>query len=402
MKKLYSLLDANGRVLLLRLLARLHCGLIAANVCVMAFELLRLMGLSEVSALLPVYLRGLLFGIPVALSFYAAKKLPSLWQFLLASLLISGVSWLLLGHPGGAVMAAVVCFFRIHGRLSDEGRRSAFEAPNAFVFVLFLAEFFFSAAYRLSGLQRVSIISAVLYCLVFAAFLGVERLEKYLALNREMHGVPVRRIQRITGTAVAAGILLSGILLLPPAFGASGSFRIDLPKRKGGTVLADIEASGGGGSSPMAELFGGDVNPVIQIPPFVSYLIYALTAVGLAALILYGVYKIFKNFRFAYSDSRDVIESLADEPRDEASSASKRRERISALDRSPNAVIRRQYRKQVKKAAKEQPKRWQSPAEIESDAGIEEPRLHALYEQARYGAVPCTQEDVRALKSSLK
>ena len=36
--------------------------------------------------------------------------------------------------------------------------------------------------------------------------------------------------------------------------------------------------------------------------------------------------------------------------------------------------------------------------EAEAYAGVDAPALHALYEKARYGPVPCTQADVKGLK----
>lgn len=403
MEKLYNFFGANGRVLLLRFLARLHCGLLAAEICVLVLNLLGLVELTEGVEILPVYLRGLLFGIPVALSYYAAEKLPALWQFLLASLLISGLSWLLLGHPGGAAMAAFVCLFRLRGRLSEEKTRSALDAPSFFGFLPFLVSFCFSAVYTMPALQRLSVFSAVLYLLILLAFRGVERIEGYLSLNRDMRGVPARRVQRIAGAAVAAALLLGAVLLIPPALGWSGNFQLKLPEFQSHahTSLAEIEVSESQGV-PMSELFGEEGQPIFQIPAFVSYLLYALIAIGLIALLLYGVYKLFKNFRLSYADGHDVIEALSDGLDEAASVYGERRKRLSSLDRSPNAAIRRKYRKQVLRASKELPKRWQSPGEIEAYAGMEEPRLHELYEKARYSLTPCTSEDVWELKGTPK
>jgi len=404
MKKLNQFFGANGGTLLLRFLARLHCGLIAASLCAMAFELLGRAELITAVDILPVYLRGLLFGIPVALSYYAAEKLPALWQFLLASLLISGFSWLLLGHPGGAVMAAAVCFFRLRGRLSEEKSRSALDAPGFWGFLPFLISFCPSAVYGMPTLQRLSVLSAVLYLLLLLVFRGVERIEAYLSLNRDMRGMPVRRFLRIAGAAVAAALVLGAVLLIPPALGVSGNFRMKLPEShlQGGTVEIEAAPPQVGESVSLAEVFGDEVKPAIQIPAFVSYLFYALAACGITVLLLYGIYKVFKNFRLSYADNHDVIESLSEEPREEASVFRERRERPSLLNRSPNAVIRRKYRKQVLKSAKEPPQYWQAPAEVEAWAGLSDVQLHELYEKARYSPVPCTQEDIREIKEVSK
>ena len=65
---------------------------------------------------------------------------------------------------------------------------------------------------------------------------------------------------------------------------------------------------------------------------------------------------------------------------------------------APAGLIRRRYRKVVRRAKKEAPKPWQTPGEIEADRNLQVPGLHRLYEKARYSTQPCTREDVRALK----
>lgn len=399
MKRLYHFFGANGRVLLLRILARLHCGLLVAALCATAFELLGRAELIEPVDILPFYLRGLLFGIPVALSYYAAERLPALWQFLLASLLISGLSWLLLGHPGGAAMAALICLFRLRNRLSEETVRSALDAPSFFCLLPFFIPFSLSAVYGMPMLQRLSVLSAVLYLLVTLTFRGVERIEEYLSLNRNMRGLPSRRVQRIAGAAVAVMLLLGAVLLIPPALGWAGDFRMKLPEANlDGEAQIEV-APQAGEAIHLEKLFEGEA---IHIPAFVSYLFYALAACGVIVLLLYGIYNIFKNFRLSYADNHDVIEALSDTPDEAAPTGRERRKWLPSLDRSPNAVIRRKYRKQVLKTAKEPPKRWQSPGEIEADVGIAAPRLHELYEKARYSQIPCTPEDVREIKEVTK
>ena len=211
MKKVYEWLDAgNGRVLLMRFLSRFHCALITAIAYAMVMNIIQGEGVE-----LAVYCRGLLFFVPILLSFYAAKKLPALWQFLLASLMISGISWLLTGTVAGFIAGAVLCFFRGRSRLSEEKEESAFDVPHLAVLLVFLVPFLYSAGTGQTALQKLSVFSAALYLLLFLAYSGIGRVEEYLELNRGMHGLPVRRIVRTAGIAVAALVLLAGALLLP-------------------------------------------------------------------------------------------------------------------------------------------------------------------------------------------
>lgn len=384
----------------MRLLARLHCGLIVACVLAAAFDALSLTGLVGEVSVVAVYLRGLLFGVSVALSYYAAERLSALWQFLLASVVLCGLSWLMLGNPIGAVMAAIVCFFRLRVRLSEEKEKSAFEEPNFVCLIPFALSFCLSAVYELPLSQKLSVFSAVMYLLVVLTYRAVRRIDEYLVLNKSMKELPTGRILRIAGAAVGAFLLIAVILLAPSALSIPGNIVFALPDVPGKpyTGPAEVESLGAGMSINLEEVMGDEVQPLFHIPEFVIYLVYVFVGILLAAAILYGVYQLFKNFRFSYADNRDVIESLSADPDVAAHVPAAHRQKISVLDRSPNAAIRRKYRKAVLKASKEAPKRWKTPTEIESDSGINELRLHELYEKARYGSEPCTSAELRSLK----
>ncbi len=392
MKKFFS---CSGRVLLGRVLARFHCALVAAIGCAAVLEVWNHTGLTA-------YLRGLLFCIPVALSYYAEEKLPALWQFLAAALLISCLSGLLLGHIGGFVLALIVFLFRFRSRLSEEKTRSLLDAPFFGVELVFLAAFCLSGFQGLPVLQRLSLISASFYLLILMAFQGLERLDDYLTLNRDMYDLPARRIRRMVGGALAGLLFLTGALLLPAAFGASGEVKLTIPEsgRHGAYVPPQVNRTQDF-TSP-AELLGGE-GTAWHIPAFVSYILYAVSVALVAALFLFGVYKLFRHFRASFHDSRDVVQFLDSGDTDEAVSAKEaKRKRPAFWDRSPNALIRRKYRKTLLRASASPPKRWQAPAELESEAGVSDPCLHALYEKARYGPAPCTAEDLRALKETGK
>lgn len=405
MKRTIRFFGVNGRVLLLRFLARLHCGLIAACLCAAVFAALSLTDLIESVSVSAVYLRGILFGIPIALSYYAAEKLPKMWQYLLAWVAISAISWLLLGHIGGAVMGAIVCLFRFRNRISEEKTPSAFDSPNYVCLLFFAVCFSLSAVYELSQLQRLSVISALLYLLVLLTYRAVERIEDYLELNKDMKALPVRRILRIAGAGAAALLVPAAIFLIPAALSLRGEVVFDLPDVPGKPYEGSdvVEHISGGETVSMDELLGDAVGePLFQIPEFVMYIIYAAIFMAVAALLIYGVYQLFKNFRFSYSDNRDIIEALPTDRDIAAPSSPKHKQKLSVLDRSPNAAIRRKYRKTVIKALCEPPKHWQTPAEIEKFGGIDDQKLHSLYEKARYSAVPCTQAELRSLKEQEK
>lgn len=362
MERVYQWLGASRQALLLRLLARVHWGLVGGTVCVVLSEYLRMMGLTQGLPVLPLFLRGLLFGIPVALSFYAETRLPAMWQFLLASVGIALVSWGLLGHLGGLVMGAVLGFFRLRRRLHQETKPSAFEAPNPWFFILFLY-----AAGKLLG-----------------------RLDHYLEESRDIYGLPARRILRTVGAAVGAGALLGAAVLLVPALLMSGELYLQHPE---GEVEVGIDYWGE--VSPMPTQEYPDYSPPERDSAFPGEFLY-LAAVAGGAVLAAVMVRLCRSGRRISREGQDVIERLGIETREGLPASPGQRQPL--LDLSPSGVIRRRYRKVVRRAKKEAPKPWQTPGEIEADRKLQVPGLHRLYEKARYSTQPCTREDVRALK----
>ena len=405
----------NMRVFLLRLLGRLHCALLAAMGCGALFTIFHQGDVeAEFTALFPAlaaispleaYLRGLLFAIPVALSFYAIRLCPKLWQFLLCAALLCGLIWFLMGHPIGMVLTALCCFFRARKRLAEEVEESGFDRPSYLGLSLFALTFLISAIMGNVLLQKLSVFSAAVYLLLCLCDRGLRRLDEYLRLNETMYGLPSRRIQRIAGGALAISLVLAAALLLPAAVGVSGDFTVDLTRKPSVNnwevqETETPEESDQPQGVSLDEMFGGEIEPLFQIPPIVSYLIYAVIVAALAAMVLYFIYRLILSFRRSFTDSRDQVQYLSKtrEDRDERSSAVRSR-RPGVLDRSPNALIRRRYRKQVLRSGQEPPRPSYTPRELEAAAGLSVPVLHALYEKARYGNAPCTAEDVRAMKN---
>lgn len=373
---------------LLHALAWLHCGLLAGMLFALAFDALGLVGLQRHSSG-EAFFRGILFAVPTALCYYAIRRLPSLWQFLLASLLLCGLAWLLTGHPGGAALMALMCLFRLRARLAEEEegpRVSYFDHPTYFTLLVFLAAFLFSAVLGLPALQRLSLLGAALYFLVCLAFYGVKRLDHYLFINKDMHGLPARRIQRVAGSAVLAAVLLSAVLLLPLALVNSGNLRIHLPdpQHKGQVVFETERQEAQQKTSMEMDLSGLVDGPTWQIPEFVTYIVLGIAGVGLLAGTVAVLYRIFKDFRRSYTDSRDYVQYLAKDEREKTEDIPAVLRRPAIWDRSPSAMVRRKYRRTILKAAKEPPEVWMSPSEAEAHAGVDLPELHALYEEARY------------------
>lgn len=376
--------------LTLRICARLHCGLLAAILSSALFSLLPLAIPSISFSPYAAFWRGILFAIPTALCYYAIKRLPALWQFLLAALGLCALSWLLLGHPGGAVLMALMCLFRVRVRLAEEDEgpiQSFFDRPTLPLLILFAALYLLSAVLAVPSLQKLSLLGGVLYLLLCLIHHGLARVDAYLRLNRDMNSLPARRIRRIAGGAALAGVLLTALLLLPPALLDRGGLRITLPDttRQSAPMKVEIESASGGDSQPLdmdlSQLMG---EPSWQIPEYVSNIFLAVTIAGGLVAIGAGIRSFLRSFRRSYTDSRDLIQHLDREELDQTERVELGLRKPRLWDRSDEANIRRRYRRAVLKAGKEAPKAWHTPSELEKEAGLEIPELHAAYERARY------------------
>ena len=384
------------RTLLLRLLARVHVALLAANVCVMLFVLLNYLELSGPVDVSAVFFRSLLAAVPAALSFYALRAFTRPATLFPAFGGIVLLSWFLMGNFTGPVMAALFCFYRFYTHQVEPLKRSHLDAPHPAFLLVFGVGFAFSAFYKMPLFQRLTIFSLVIYVLVWAAFQVLERLSRYLEINRTINNLPSRRIRRMIGVALAFCLLLGAGVLLPLAAAQSGGVQWDAaPKAE--TPLAtdydwelpDVEVT------PWQDLDDSQEEAIeVRFPSEIVFPTLGATAVVLLALLLRKLF----GLRWTRAENGDEIHSLTLEDEKVASLVSRRARRPSLLDRSPNGVIRRAYRKRVRRGLTDPPAPWQSPAEIEADASLADPTLHDLYEKARYGPTPCTPADARRLK----
>lgn len=390
----------------------LHCGLLLGIVFAAFFDMLALLADLELMSPQAAFLRGLLLAVPTGLCWLAIKRLRTLWQFFLCAIGLCGLSWLLSGHPGGAAFMALMCIIRVRSRLAEEEEgpvQSLFDTPSYFGLCVFAVAFLASAGIGkgsgagggLPRLQRLSIIGAVLYLLVCMSYNGLKRLDNYLTLNQGMHGLPARRIQRIAGSALVAAVLLAAVLLVPMSLGNTGFVRITLPEHSHGSAAVEFKTEENNGGGPamidMSGLMEG--RDQWQIPPIVGQIVFALVGAALAVGLVMAVIQLFKDFRRSFSDSRDVVQYLGrkdtDQVEAEALAGTLRRPR--AWDRSPNAVVRRKYRRTLLRSGVP-PEPWMTPKEAELSTGVDAPALHRLYEKARYGREGCTQEDLKELR----
>ena len=148
----------NWRQALLRVMGWFHCGWIIALYYATAYRIF------QGDAALPGrFWRGLLVVIPFALADLALQFTRKLWEYLLVSVFLCGLAWLLLGTPVAALPVAAVCFFRARNRLSEELVDSLLDHPSLPLLIAVVPPFLYSAATNGPLLQKLCLIWMAVY-----------------------------------------------------------------------------------------------------------------------------------------------------------------------------------------------------------------------------------------------
>lgn len=367
---------------------------------------------------------GLLVLIPYTVSAIAEKKCKGIGLFLVFCLvslvpvafflpdLVSKIVFLLL--------SVIVILIRMVGRV--RGSITILEMPHFATVILFGFFYILGAATGKPFFYTLNYYLAFIYMIIALAYMNLTSLDGYLAVNRDVQNVPVKTIGRTNYFMLGGYLLLTlGIMIVMPLLGLDravaafgrGFMRLIrylaslrdgedyVPEMMEESVAEQEQDMGGMGGFP-------DSNPT---PLWLEALYQALTVaisvvVGIVILIaiIYGIYRLVKAFyrpQRENSDEQEFITAEEDSREDAPDSNFFTRIR-EVFDPSPNVVIRRAYKKRIKKQKKGVILSM-TPDELEEYTGIpegpERQILHELYEKARYSKAGCDSTDVQRLKN---
>lgn len=356
--------------------------------------------------ILRYHLLGLLIVVPIALSWLAERYLRHILIYLVASVSIIALTVVLFG---GAVLmalpAALLCFLRFYNRVTGEPR-SLLDHAGYPILPLFLlpaaASFFYPAV---SGTYQITApICAALYFLLCFAQRGIARIDEYIEMNRTIRNLPGRRILLIATAMLLIILLIFAAILLPPLLLNQSEYRYTPPPTPEGTAATPQPSDTQQGDfedNAWISALDSEPNPTLTfIFRLLEYIVLAAASIGIVFGIVFGALRLSRMFRQSFRDRGDLVENLQDDKVETVREKRQTRDRPRFFDRSPNAVVRRRYRRTILRAAKEPPQPWMSPAEAEAHArlaGGDMDRLHDLYEKARYSADGCSRQDAARL-----
>lgn len=258
--------------------------------------------------------------------------------------------------------------------------------------------------------------------ILFVIYKNFGKLEMYLTTNQFVQNIPTSQIDRTnTGTLSVFVIFMTALMIFLPMTKVGYLFTYLWQGLKYllslliHPVPSDIvdDGSSATGDPPANSDGGFDIGEEKPTPPWLAWFYEVMTYVmigliGLLILIalIVLIVRLVRKFYRPYRENEDVQEFIASKDDEKGSTLPKLKDilkRPDWLDFSPNAVVRRAFRKTILKGSTDTPSKAMTPAELEAFAGLpageETDLLHMLYEKARYTGEGVTKEEAKLLKN---
>ncbi len=364
---------------------------------------------------LEIGIKLILLAVPALLLHEISVRGRKIWSYLGAAVSCFGVFWFLGERPWErtCLLLGVIFFVILFFGQRITGNREAFFRPSYACLLVFALEYIFSLSYNLEKLENVFLIVTGCYWLLILWCRNREQFLDYCGDYDRLYRFPKQgiaygsRLMLIFLTIFTVGCMvllpflgidrgILAVLELIRRFLAmlfSGESEEEVPEE-----LPSAERE----TQPMFLEPGGEPSPFLTALWNIleKVLIFAVV-LGAAAGICVFLFWLYKKYNSQTTGNGDILESL-ESPGKETREGLKKRG-IFVLDflrsRTPQARIRKVYKRKIEAAGK--PSASASPKELEDQAGIPQgekrEEFHRLYEKARYGNTPCTQEEAKRM-----
>lgn len=397
----------------MRILTDLHATLIAMLVLPLLYAIAALQDADGEGML---YLKCLLIFIPIVITEIAVRRLKNLGIYLLSCFVVTAAVWgiIRLFFDGTGVLyptvmtaeSLLIAFIRFRERLRlarQQREDDLYAAPAVSLlnqpslgFVWYFAVMYgIGILFYSKMLCDFAFWNGAVYFFVALAYTYITGTNHYLGLNKRTKSIPRKRLYTIGlgMLGLFAGLVLMAML---PSFFLAGQRRYTdirtwsdkmqfveyqpmIPSQTGGDGYA--------GDDWIAMLNEGEEMPE---PSKIWTVLGWIAAVACTLVAAYHAVKtlrkIWGEFRDSFDENGDIIEALDDEPLQKEERLDLKLGRKS--DREADR-IRRTYRRTIKKHHKEIPAPYETPTELEKNAGLSEDEgmklLHVKYERVRYG-----------------
>lgn len=351
-----------------------------------------------------VYMQSLLIIIPVLLTEVLEKRCKYFLVYLLFGAALTVMIWKLAAVCGGLTMQGnqLVVFqgllvietwavwgLHLHDRLLEVRKPHTPSFAYSAVFVIY---YIVGILFDGKQLCDIAFYSLLLYLCITSVYVFLAQTERYISLNHDVKKVPVSRLFNIGGAMLASILLLVLLLSVPCMIAGENRYYTDLRDRKAEVQVRednwemDIPQIQTNGMSIEEQMLMQE-GQIQEMPEWVNYLFHGIVYILLAGSVVLCVKAIFQKlsqFQESFSENDDVIEELEEEKVREPFFVPRKVKKAE----TEREKIRQQYRKMIRKYRKECPYDYETPQEIEKEAGLLENKemkaLHVRYEEARY------------------
>lgn len=341
---------------------------------------------------------GLSICIPMMLLELANRRINYFWQYLAFSLLLVALSIFIADCYIYPVVVAILAAEKTTTRVREE---ESFTQSFHWALLFLPPIYFIVAGFNdLEFLQFTSLITCIILCVLYFLYDGLIRVEEYLYINKKMANFPYMRIKQ-KGNNLFFGIsFLLLVTLIPLAVNNYEFVHLEIVFEEVATeeeeeILEQEEVQEGSGESESLQEMLGTSEPWVGWE-VLSY-VFGIGIIIFGAIAFYKAFREFlKNFtkNSVIIEKDDVIESTVDLMEKYAKFKKDKSDKIRFFDFSPNALVRKKYKKSVKAKRKKEIQNWQSPSEIEKVVNLKDEKLHNLYEKARYSETGVTKEEI--------
>lgn len=372
------------------------------------------------------YYRILFLLLPIIASYMCIHYKEKLMLYCLTSVILSALAFLfgntILERVIFVSLTIVICISRLSHKVKKELDISWLDIPNIGFLIFFLLIYVLGTYFDVTNVKVMIYYHAGAYMLIYLAFTSLANTDKYLEDNRVIKNIPVSAIKSLNSIYLSILLALStaAIVIVP-----AGSFDRVFTVIKnilfkigrfivqmlffwtGDEVQEEAIVEETLAQQDVISLLEQEVNETPKwmeiLEKVVATFTLLLIVAGIAAVIFFTLRAIYKKF---YSNKRQMYN------REEQILSIDKQERIKSpksqvreglkLNFTPEAAIRKRYKKIIETASKNPPSSSDTPMELEHNAGLVKSDgrevLHTYYEKARYSDQDCTKEEARLVK----
>ncbi|NLK74830.1 MAG: hypothetical protein GX288_06015 [Clostridiales bacterium] len=365
--------------------------------------------------LFKMYCNNFILILPIGLSYIASHRTAELWQYLIATILIIGLSYIISSSVPIAVSAGTICYWRFMGRLNKtEIWIDSLKMGPIFIMVMI---YIVGIIIKNDTFKTIIFLNAVIYLLHTLLLDYVENLYNFVDQNKHTKNFPLNRIEQTYKVVLLSFFVILLIILIPLFLFKELFFSLEnrlLDLLLNPFKLIVVKESNQDKiirpSAPDIDLSKMLLQEEIEPPAILSYIgdiVIFIIGLGVIALAIYALYCLNKRYGYNHRMETDKIENIQPPKEESRIKITKSRgRRHKGQVGTVNYAIRKLYKKIIYENLSEPPKSHNTPKEIEREARLkdtwENNILHQYYEKARYSKEGCKDKDYEELKKYFK